>query len=205
MSRRRRGLTQADRDLWAAYAKTTEPLGDRSRTREMGEAPSPPTATAIPRPPPIPAPQPKLRIGSRAPKRPPANDFAAPVEEEVSRQPLRMDAKRHRRMTSGKLAPEAKLDLHGLTLAEAQPRLIRFVTDGHAKGLRLLLVVTGKGKRRDAYGLDGGGPIPARHGVLRHQVPLWLGMAPLASLVLQVRTAHRTQGGSGAYYVYLRR
>ncbi|MBM2575539.1 Smr/MutS family protein [Jannaschia sp. Os4] len=197
---RRRGLTQADRDLWAAYAKTAKPLGDRPRNREMGAAPSPPTSTAIPRPPPIPAPQPKLRIGSRAPKRPPANDFAAPVEQEVSRQPLRMDAKRHRKMTAGKLAPEAKLDLHGMTLAQAQPRLTRFVMDGHAKGLRLLLVVTGKGKRRDEDG-----PIPTRHGVLRHQVPTWLGMAPLAPLVLQVRTAHRTQGGQGAYYVYLRR
>ena len=63
-----------------------------------------------------------------------------------------------------------------------------------------MLVVTGKGKDRDT-----GGPIPVRHGVLRHNVPQWLRMPPLASLVLQITEAHLKHGGGGAYYVYLRR
>ncbi|MFG6543173.1 Smr/MutS family protein, partial [Sulfitobacter sp. M22298] len=50
-----------------------------------------------------------------------------------------------------------------------------------------------------------GGPIPVRDGVLRHQVPQWLSMPPLSSLVLQVAQAHVSHGGGGAYYVYLRR
>jgi DNA-nicking Smr family endonuclease len=36
-------------------------------------------------------------------------------------------------------------------------------------------------------------------------VPHWLTSGALRPLVLQVTEAHRTHGGSGAYYVYLRR
>jgi DNA-nicking Smr family endonuclease len=70
----------------------------------------------------------------------------------------------------------------------------------HGQGRRLVLVVTGKGKHR-----DDGGPIPVRQGVLRHNVPHWLRMAPLGPLVLQITEAHLRHGGGGAYYVYLKR
>jgi DNA-nicking Smr family endonuclease len=87
-----------------------------------------------------------------------------------------------------------------MTLADAHPALIRFIADAHARGLRLVLVITGKGKLREEYA-----PMPSRLGVLRHQVPHWLNSGALRPLVLQVTEAHRTHGGSGAYYVYLRR
>jgi DNA-nicking Smr family endonuclease len=67
-------------------------------------------------------------------------------------------------------------------------------------GLRLVLVITGKGKVKDEDG-----PIPIRQGVLRHQVPQWLEAPPIGSLVLNIRQAHLRHGGGGAYYVYLRR
>ena len=67
-------------------------------------------------------------------------------------------------------------------------------------GRRLVLVITGKGKDR-----DDGGPIPTRHGILRHQVPQWLALPPLSQAILQVTPAHLKHGGHGAYYVYLRR
>ena len=111
-----------------------------------------------------------------------------------------MDAKRHRKMTAGRLRPDAKLDLHGMTLATAHPALVDFVMRAGSDGKRLLLIVTGKGKSKPSDG-----PIPTRLGVLKHQVPQWLSMPPLNALVLQVREAHRSHGGSGAYYVYLRR
>jgi DNA-nicking Smr family endonuclease len=111
-----------------------------------------------------------------------------------------MDAKTFKKMKAGKKDWDAKLDLHGLTLAQAQPRLTRFVLGAYEDGARLLLVVTGKGRDRDAPG-----PMPARRGALRHQVPAWLRMPPLAPVVLQVAQAHRSHGGEGAYYVYLRR
>ena len=62
------------------------------------------------------------------------------------------------------------------------------------------LVITGKGKiQKDT------GPIPRQVGILRHQVPQWLRMPPLRDKVLQVSEAHGKHGGSGAYYVYLRK
>jgi DNA-nicking Smr family endonuclease len=85
-----------------------------------------------------------------------------------------MDAGTHAKMTRGKLHPEARIDLHGLTLAEAHPELIRFILNAQSQGLRLVLVITGKGKRRDDTG-----PIPQRVGALRHQVPHWLHLPPL--------------------------
>ena len=111
-----------------------------------------------------------------------------------------MDEKVFGRMKRGKMRPEAKLDLHGQTLASAHPRLIGFIQDAHASGKRLVLVVTGKGKSKQDEG-----PIPIRRGVLKHQVPAWLAQPPLGAIVLQVTEAHQSHGGGGAYYVYLRR
>ena len=111
-----------------------------------------------------------------------------------------MDRKAFGKMIKGRLSPDARIDLHGMTLDRAHAVLRGFVMSQFASGSRLLLVITGKGKVRDE-----GGPIPVRLGVLRHQVPHWLTMAPLAPMVLQVTPAHRKHGGTGAYYVYLRR
>ena len=61
-------------------------------------------------------------------------------------------------------------------------------------------MITGKGKRG-----DDSGPIPRPRGVLKHQVPDWLSRPPLAQAVLQVAEAHISHGGTGAYYVYLKR
>jgi DNA-nicking Smr family endonuclease len=115
----------------------------------------------------------------------------------------RMDAKTFRRLKRGRHRPEAKLDLHGMTLAEGEGALRRFVTDAAARGLRLLLVVTGKG--RTAPGFRDDDPVPVRRGALRQQVPVWLARPPLGPLVLEVTQAHASHGGGGAYYVYLRR
>ncbi|MEL6450928.1 MAG: Smr/MutS family protein [Pseudomonadota bacterium] len=126
--------------------------------------------------------------------------LAGSVADQVKAQPVQMDRKAFGQMTRGKIKPEGKLDLHGMTLDRAHPALIRFILSAQSQGKRLVLVVTGKGKNR-----DDGGPIPVRHGVLRHQVPQWLSLPPLAAVVLQVSQAHIRHGGGGAYYVYLRK
>ena len=146
-------------------------------------APTPRTLTRIPA-----SPIPAFRIGERAPKSPPAARAAS----------LGMDAGTHARLTRGKLAPERRLDLHGMTLAEAHPALAGFVRASQAQGLRLVLVITGKGSRGTGDTLGSGG-------VLRRQVPLWLSQAPLSPLILQIAEAHARHGGSGALYLYLRR
>ena len=134
------------------------------------------------------------------PSRGPAHNLAPAIHDAIRQSPVQMDQKSFGKLKRGKLRPEGKIDLHGMTLDRAHPALTGFVMNAHAQGKRLILVVTGKGKMR-----DDGGPIPVRHGVLRHQVPQWLGMAPLKSVVLQIVQAHISHGGGGAYYVYLRR
>lgn len=125
---------------------------------------------------------------------------AASIVDQIAGTAVQMDRKTFTQMKRGKLKPEGKLDLHGLTLDRAHPALTRFILSAHSQGKRLVLVVTGKGKDR-----DDNGPIPVRFGVLRHQVPQWLSMPPLSSVVLQVSQANLRHGGGGAYYVYLRR
>ncbi|WP_341349663.1 Smr/MutS family protein [Cognatiyoonia koreensis] len=111
-----------------------------------------------------------------------------------------MDNKSFGKMKKGKLKPERRIDLHGMTLAQAHPELISFILGSHAAGKRLVLVITGKGRARHDTG-----PMPAMRGLLRTQVPQWLSLPPLTSVVLQVTPAHIRHGGEGAYYIYLRR
>ena len=139
-------------------------------------------------------------IGEKATSRPEKLDLKPSLEETLAATSPNMDKRNFDRLKKGKKAVDATIDLHGMTLAAAHPRLISFVLNSHANGLRLLLVITGKG--RDARSE----PYAERpRGVLRQQVPDWLTRPPLAHLVLQITQAHGKHGGSGAYYVYLRR
>ena len=156
--------------------------------------------TSAPENAPAPRPATKFRIGSRAKPSAPRHDLAPALPDSLKSAPLRVDGRTHARLKRGKLRPEARIDLHGMTLAQAHPVLTRFLLMAHADQKRLVLVITGKGKDRDDDGV-----IPVRRGVLRHQVPHWTQQAPLSQIVLQVTPAHLRHGGDGAYYVYLRR
>lgn len=201
---RRRHLRPEEEELWNAVARTATPLHRAKNVLKQGDAAGQGRIVADPfdPPPPVHMSKPRLdafRLGEKA-KLTPKHDIAPPLREQISAAPLAMDAKVFGKMTRGKLMPEARIDLHGLTLAEAHPDLIRFILNAQSGGLRLVLVITGKGKRGEDYG-----PIPQRMGALRHQVPQWLRLPPLGQAVLQVTEAHLRHGGSGAYYVYLRR
>jgi DNA-nicking Smr family endonuclease len=87
-----------------------------------------------------------------------------------------------------------------MTMSEAHPTLQNFILGSAQLQRRLVLVITGKGRSKPARG-----PVPERHGVLRHNVPLWLRQSHLATVILEVTPAHQRHGGSGAFYVYLRR
>lgn len=198
---RRRGLRPEDLEIWQAVARTARPM--HAAPRAEPAAPTPPDPP-LHRPEVLPSPpQPGLnrfRIGERAPRPGAAHQVQPPLPERLATAPVLMDAKHHDRMLRGKLSPEARLDLHGMTVAEAHPELIRFILNCWSDGLRLVLVITGKGKQGPDFG-----PIPMRYGVLKHQVPHWLHLPPLGPCVLQVAEAHLKHGGTGAYYVYLRR
>ncbi len=190
MSRRR--LTADEIDLWQKAVQKTERLSDR-----------PDTPLPMPKPKPVKRPVSRLErfeLGSSARPKPVKHDLKPAVLDRLSHAPVQMDPKAFGRMKRGKIKPEGRIDMHGLRMDAAHPALKRFILSDQASGKRLVLVITGKGKS----GTDDG-PIPTPRGVLRHQVPQWLGMPPLAQAVLQVAPAHVSHGGEGAYYVYLRR
>ncbi|WP_163847885.1 Smr/MutS family protein [Pseudooceanicola aestuarii] len=189
-----RRLTSDELDLWRKVAERTERLHDSTSREVARPAPKAPTLRrreAVPQ---------DMRIGKQVKSPAPAHDLQAELTERLHGLPLRMDRKLHGRMTRGKLAPEARIDLHGMTTDRAHTALRGFVLRCAREGMRLVLVITGKG--RDEAGTN---IIPDRKGVLRHQVPQWLSLPPLSHLVLQITPAHRKHGGHGAYYVYLTR
>lgn len=196
--RRPRHLSADERALWDMVARRAKPLTGHKVAKpgvRRHETPSRPQLPAAPAAPPIFP----FRVGQGTPTAQ-GNDLAPTLTARLDTAPVQMDSKAFGRLKRGKLVPEARLDLHGMTVSEAHPELIAFILSAQARGLRLVLVITGKGKEK-----DDGGPIPVRHGVLRHQVPHWLEAAPLRQAVLQLTPAHLRHGGHGAYYVYLRR
>ena len=116
------------------------------------------------------------------------------------RQPVVKDRKLRKNLKRGSVSPEDRIDLHGLTADQARPALTRFIGRSHAMGLRLVLVITGKGRNRGREG-----PIPERAGVLRRQTPVWLSDTGLKHAVREVQEALPQHGGGGAFYVWLRR
>jgi DNA-nicking Smr family endonuclease len=120
---RRRDLDPEERALWQAVASTVTPNIHRRSKVALPPAQSPLAPTEPPR---VVPKLPAFRLGEKSmPK------HARPAES-----PLRMDAKTHDRMTRGKLAPEARIDLHGMTLAEAHGELIHFILGAQEQGYR---------------------------------------------------------------------
>lgn len=191
----RRRPTPEELALWRKVAKTADRVFPRRQDKNedpTATRPAPKTPAAEPLKP--------FEIGGARSTDPPKHNLLPGLPERLADAPVNMDRKAYTRLRRGKLSPEARIDLHGMTLAQAQPALTGFILRSHAQGRRLVLVITGKGKRA-----DDDGPIPVRHGALRHSVPQWLSSPPLAQVVLQVSAAHQRHGGDGAYYVYLRR
>jgi DNA-nicking Smr family endonuclease len=105
-------------------------------------------------------------------------------------------------LRKGTLEPDARLDLHGMTERAAHRALVTFVRGAQMRGHRLLLIVTGKGTRRESESFD---MLGERRGVLKSATPRWLREAELAGMIADIRSAHRRHGGDGALYVYLRK
>lgn len=111
--------------------------------------------------------------------------------------PQTFDRDVDRALSRGRRAPEAKLDLHGMTLAAAERAVAEFLAESSERGRRLVLIVTGKGLR-----LEGGRVFGGR---IRAEFPGWLERADNRARVAGVRAAHPRHGGNGAFYVLLRR
>jgi len=122
--------------------------------------------------------------------------LAAPPAKPARREPpplAPLEKKLLRRIASGREPIDDRLDLHGMTQAQAHSALVGFIQRAHARDIRIVLVITGKGNE---FG---------ERGVLRRAAPLWLREPALRALVSSVEEAARPHGGAGAFYVRLRR
>jgi len=183
---RRRGLTYEERVLWTTVTKAVKPL--RAKPQAVFDADGE-TVTA----------HPKATLTPARPLKRPAKavPVAVPPAPKKPAPPLAPLGRRMRqRVARGKQAIDARLDLHGLTQSEAHPALLRFLSNANARDAQLVLVITGKGARGEG---------DRERGVLRRQVPQWLGLPEFRSLVVGFEDAHVAHGGEGALYVRMRR
>ena len=97
----------------------------------------------------------------------------------------------YRKLRLGKYEIEARLDLHRRTIEEARREVYRFVTDCMEADLRSVLIMPGKGDRNMKD--------PA---VLKSYLVFWL---EELETVQAFHTAQPHHGGSGAFYVLLKK
>ena len=123
MARRRRGLTPEDRRLWEQVAATATPLRPE------------PTPAAVRRWRHRPEPRPcRARAGRLRPPEPPrvASGPAPDPHAALERASPHMDRRRFEKLRRGRIEPEARLDLHGMTSERAHAALTGFILDAHA-------------------------------------------------------------------------
>jgi DNA-nicking Smr family endonuclease len=125
----------------------------------------------------------------------PATPAAKPVPKSTRKPPAQ--PKKAHAVAPAAAAPkkkryERRVDLHGMTQAQAHRRLNSFIEDACAEKLSAVLVITGKGGA-------------AGTGVLRRMLPLWAEAPPLKGMIAAITPAGQEDGGSGAYIVRLKK
>lgn len=182
VTRRKRALSREEIELWETVAKQARPLRKRSRpakasASEAEESPAPAVKTA----PPLKSSPPVRKIAVAPTTQPPLAPLGRRERSQLSR---------------GRKEIDGRLDLHGMTQTKAHRVLLNFLHHAHASGMTFVLVITGKGRTV--------GPESER-GVLRRQVPQWLGLPEFRGFVVGFEEAHIGHGGGGALYVRVRR
>lgn len=212
-----RGLSRAETALFGAAMSDVTPI--------KGHAP-----VAVP-PPPAPPP-PAAPSPAMASPAPPASAPSAPTSrgrvatlapqplEALTRKPVDgLDLRNQTRLRRGAMPVEAMLDLHGHNREVARGMLVDFIARSHARGLRCVLVITGKGgPRPQPVVRRRGDPLPDETvaaprdpwatnpaGVIRGELPRWLNEPETRPKVLAFTHARQMHGGFGAVYVLLKR
>ena len=192
--RRSRSLTDEERKLWRAAMKDAKPL-KRAKPDPADDVPPPSPAS----PPSTPAP------------RAPAAILAPPPKPRAPSEPPPLGALERRtsqKLARGQIEVEATIDLHGHSQERAHGALLDFIARSRGRGLRCVLVITGKGASPYArHTLHGSSfyEVPERQGVLRSAVPRWLAEAEFRLHVSGFQPAHPKHGGGGAFYLWLRK
>ena len=95
------------------------------------------------------------------------------------------------------------IDLHGYTLEEANRSIESFITKSYEDGINKLIVVTGKGlhsqNEKDPY-------VSKNLSILKYSVPEFISNNQnLMKIINDIQDASIEDGGSGAFYVYLKK
>jgi DNA-nicking Smr family endonuclease len=194
-----------DDDVWSYTAQSIEPL-KKAKGRFH---------PAVERADEVPPPRIRVKTEAEPAKSKTAKSAAAPAKPAIAPLPAKpnspppiatFDRKKVRKIRSGQVDIEARIDLHGMRQDEAHVALINFLHRCQGKGQRWVLVITGKGKLSDR---DDDAPFDMtrqrERGVLKRNVPRWLDEPDLRGLVVSYTTAAIQHGGEGALYVHLRK
>jgi DNA-nicking Smr family endonuclease len=180
-----RKLSVEDRILWSKVAKSTRPLPERQSQMDAfdaflaeEQAAEDASVEQAKKSAPVPASQP---IPLAAQKQQPSHKHH-PLERPVKR-----------KIAKGRLPLEARIDLHGLFQSEAHGMLLDFLLRAHQRGLRHVLVITGKGSSMGS------------EGALKRAVPFWFSKPEFRYLISSYEDAAREHGGEGALYIRLAR
>ena len=96
-----------------------------------------------------------------------------------------------------------KLDLHGLSLNQANKVAKKFIIESFVQGYKKLLIITGKGLRSKVHNNP---YLSEQMNVLKHSVPEFIKKdEDLFGKISRISTADLKDGGDGAFYVFLKR
>lgn len=112
-----------------------------------------------------------------------------------------IDRRTEEKIKKGKMPIDARLDMHGMTQAQAFEALKTFINTSFERNKRCLLVITGKGKSKSTSE----DWLTPSQGVLKQKLPDWLADKTFIGKILKHYPAHPKDGGGGAFYVYLRK
>ena len=95
------------------------------------------------------------------------------------------------------------IDLHGYTLKEANKTIEKFIYRSFTEKINKLIVVTGKGLHsqieKDPY-------VSKDLGILKYSVPEFIeNNKSLMNIIKEIKDASIEDGGSGAFYIYLKK
>ena len=195
-----RGLNSEDQALWQAFSKTVKPLPGQKHIGKKAENTEPASdsretkASAEHKPK---VPKQVTSLAQSTGKKPAVSVKPAPGLSEF-------DDKKIRRLNSGRLKVEARLDLHGMRQNEALAELRRFLGASANKDYRTVLIITGKGFSRSDDEREWFDRSDRERGILRRMLPNWLEQPEFRSIVVSYTSAGPRHGGDGAFYVQLR-
>ena len=105
--------------------------------------------------------------------------------------------------SQNKVIKTSEIDLHGLTLDEANKEIYKFIKESFQNKINKVRIVTGKGLHSDN---EKNPYISKDLSILRYSVPEYIKTnSELMKLIHEFKEASIQDGGDGAFYVYLKK